>query len=106
MDAEMNNCIALGVPDRETAARMYEAALGFVPVEVTDGWTEMKAGPIRIFLVEDQVREPAFSVTVDDVEMSRRRLEAMGFVDAGYDDDEVFLRDPFGYIFNIFPRKP
>lgn len=105
MELGLTNCIALGVPDRDSAARIYTQAFGFEIVEESEGWTEMAAGPLRIFLCDDQVREPAFSVNVRDVEGTRRRLEQMGFTDAEYDSDEVFMRDPFGYVFNIYPAE-
>jgi catechol 2,3-dioxygenase-like lactoylglutathione lyase family enzyme len=106
MQLGLNNCIALGVPDREAAAKLYEEAFGFEITQVGDHFTEMRAGPVMFYLVEDQVREPAFSITVEDADQTKRRLEELGFVDAGYNhEEEHFMRDPYGYVFNLYPAK-
>jgi catechol 2,3-dioxygenase-like lactoylglutathione lyase family enzyme len=78
MDTGLTNCIALGVPDKIAAARLYEEAFGFEVVKETEEWIELKAGVLRLFLCEDQVREPAFSVTVEDVQATSSRLLQMG----------------------------
>lgn len=82
---------------------MYRDTFGFEVVNEAPEWTELKAGDLRLFLCEDQVREPAFSINVIDVQATRAKLESLGFVNAEYDSNEVFLRDPFGYVFNIYP---
>ncbi|MEA2553647.1 MAG: Glyoxalase-like domain [Fimbriimonadaceae bacterium] len=105
MKLGLTNCIALGVPDRSSAASLYQEAFGFEVTEVADEWTEMRGGDLRIFLCEDQVREPAFSVNVEDMDATRRRLESLGFSKADYQSDELFMRDPYGYVFNIYPAS-
>lgn len=100
---EMTNCIAIGVKDREESAARW-VALGFQKGEDKDNWTEIIAGPLRFYLVEDGSTDVAFAFTSKNLEISQKALEAQGFrVDEKLTESvgEVFLRDPDGYVFNL-----
>ncbi|MBX3120026.1 MAG: VOC family protein [Fimbriimonadaceae bacterium] len=104
MKYRMSNCIALGVPDKEAAARFYQETMDFERVKDGPGWIEMKTGPLRIFFCSDDVMEPAFDLEVDSLEVAIPRLEAAGCVKEDLVPNEVFMRTPFGHLFAITPK--
>lgn len=104
MKCEMSSCIALGVGDRREAANFYAQNMGFELVRETDEWTEMRSGPFRIFLCQDDVMEVAFALNTDDFEAQAERLKAAGCKEEFKIGAEYFLRDPYGYLFAVGPE--
>jgi catechol 2,3-dioxygenase-like lactoylglutathione lyase family enzyme len=101
MNFQMSNCIALGVPDKRKAADLYTNVLGFEEVKSESNWVEMRSGSQRIFLCEDEVAVPCFDLQTADVEAAEKHLADSGFVRVDLAPGELFMKDPFGYIYCI-----
>lgn len=87
------------------AADFYEANMAFDRVKETDKWIEMKAGPIRIFLCQDDVMEVAFALNSEDFEATVDRLKEAGCKVEFKIGEEYFIRDPYGYLFAVGPSS-
>lgn len=105
MNGELGPCIALGVPDLAAAEEFYGTRMRFRPGERRDNWLEMRSGPLRLYLVEDNSKMPCFELLVDDVPASRAELLAAGCELIRDDGNESFIRDPFGYEYCISVRS-
>ena len=100
-----SNCVALGVPNVEQALDVYVGKLGFEMGKRTDTWTELNSGALTLYIVQDDVHQPCFDIEVDDVGAAQVELSAAGFEKVELAPNELFMRDPFGYLFCISPRK-
>lgn len=103
MKFTMSNCVALGVPDKRRAADLYRDVLGFEEVKSESNWVEVRSGSQRLFLVEDEVQVPCFDLQTEDVEAAERYLSEAGFQRVELAPGELFMKDPFGYIYCISP---
>jgi|GEM_PF-4353531 len=102
--------VALGVKNLEEATTFYTQVLGFTIKSQNPDWTQLesKNGAISFYLCQDDVQIPAFCLTVPDVEKATEHLIENGCeldADLTTQTGEVFIRDPNGYLFNIYPRS-
>jgi predicted enzyme related to lactoylglutathione lyase len=99
-----SNCFALGIPDRERAVRFYEEVMGFTAAQGNAEWTELRAGPLRLFVVGDDDQGPVGAVDVPDREAARRELEAAGCTVVRWEPEKAccFMRNPFGFVFDVY----
>jgi catechol 2,3-dioxygenase-like lactoylglutathione lyase family enzyme len=100
-----SNCVALGVPDKQIAARHYREVLGFEEGASSDNWVEMRSGALRLFLCEDEVRLPCFDLEVEDVEAARSALAQAGWKQVDLAPNDVFMQDPFGYTYCLSAKS-
>lgn len=105
MTGKTSNCIALGVPDRAKAVEHYTSVVGFELVKEGSGWTELASGALRLFICADDVQEPVFDLQVPDTAAAEAELSAHGWQRVQLSPDELYMRDPFGYLFCISPMK-
>jgi len=105
MRFETSNCVALGVPDRAKAVELYSGKLGFQVTGEANNWTELSSGALKLYIVQDETREPCFDLVVDDVAAAKAEMEGAGFKQEDLSPGEIFMRDPFGYLFCVSPRK-
>jgi catechol 2,3-dioxygenase-like lactoylglutathione lyase family enzyme len=103
MTMEMTNCIAIGVSDRDAAEKFYTEVLGFEIGERGDDWTEVLAGPLRLYLCNDDMAY-CMAVNVDDPFTVAGQLEAQGCERLFESKGEVFVRDPFGTNWCLSPK--
>lgn len=104
MAIEMTNCIAIGVKDRAAAERFYVDVLGFSVGGKKDDWTEILAGPLKLYLCDDDMAY-CMAVDTDDVSATAERFENNGCGRLFESGGEVFLRDPFGTNWCVSPKK-
>ena len=109
-DFVISRDVALGVKNLDEAKSFYTMVLGFSVKSENSDWIQLesKNGAISFYLVEDDVQIPAFSLTVPDVEKATEHLVENGCeldADLTAQTGEVFVRDPNGYLFNLFVRK-
>jgi catechol 2,3-dioxygenase-like lactoylglutathione lyase family enzyme len=105
-----NNELALHVADPEAAAAFYERELGGRVASRTPDCIEIASGALRLFLLRDPAPThdrvvPSFDVP--DREAALARLQAAGctVVPIGpHSPDGVYVRDPFGVIFDVIER--
>lgn len=103
MTIEMTNCIAIGVKDRVAAEAFYTRVMGFAVGDKKESWTEIIAGPLKIYLCDDDMSH-CMAVDVDDPAATAEYLEARGCNRLFESGGEVFLVDPFGTNWCVSPR--
>lgn len=91
----MTNCIAIGVSDRIAAEKFYTETLGFSVGIRHDNWTEILAGPLRLYLCEDDM-PVCFAVNVEDPNVKATEIVGLGGERLFEEGGEVFVRDAFG----------
>lgn len=101
MKGRLSECIAIGVPNISAAADFYRQVMGFDLVEETDGWVELRAGAIRLFLCEDSFGAPTYEFITPDVDEAVQTMLTAGCERLELGTQEVFLRDPFGQVFCV-----
>ena len=105
MQAMTSNDVALGVADRAKAIEFYTGILGFKLAKETAEWAELESGALKLYIVEDEVHEPCFELLVEDVDSAKAAMEAAGCKQVDLAPGEVFMRDPFGYLFCVSRRR-
>lgn len=100
---EMTNCIAIGVADRDAAERFYVEVLGFTLGEKAESWTEIIAGPLKLYLCADDMAY-CMAVNVPDPDATAAYLELNGAQRLFESGGEVFVRDPFGTNWCLSPK--
>ncbi len=106
MAYELSNCIALGVGNMSEAASFYERVLGYKRKLESPGFIEMDTGALRLFLCHDEVTAPTFEMLVDDVSEASEYLAGHGFRRQAEESGEVYMSDPFGYVYCVTKRHP
>jgi catechol 2,3-dioxygenase-like lactoylglutathione lyase family enzyme len=105
-----NNELALHVPDPEAAARFYESVLGCRIAERSPDCIEVQSGALRLFLLRDP--SPTHDRVIPSFDVPDRAA-ALVFLQASgcttvpigpHAPDGVYLRDPFGVIFDVIER--
>lgn len=108
MKLQLTPCIAIGVENREETEKLYSEVFGFEVTSSGPDFTELKAGPLMLYLVEDGTRDIAFSFETDDDKAVVAYLTENG---CSLDKEisarvgEPFVRDPNGHLFNIWQKK-
>jgi len=107
MRFKLTNCVALGTHDMTKAAEFYENVLGFERGTESDDWVELKSGALQIYVCHDDVVQPVFELETSDVPQAIEHLSQNGCERVVFDEDdsEVFMKDPFGYIYCISTEK-
>ena len=111
--------IAIAVPDREKSAKFYEDTFGFQRVSQSAVATRLSDGVMNLTLLQFRSEADAgdergmhfvgvhhFGVWVDDLENSKRQIEANGGKyhpgpDIPPENAEHKFRDPNGIVFDI-----
>jgi catechol 2,3-dioxygenase-like lactoylglutathione lyase family enzyme len=107
-----NNELALHVADPAIAAEFYAQVCGGVVVERTTDCIEVVSGALRLFLLRDPTPThdrvvPSFDVPNRAAALERLRNAGCTFVPIGpHAPDGVYVRDPFGVIFDVVERPP
>ena len=105
-----NNELALHVADPAAAAEFYAQVCGAVVVERTPDCIEVSNGALRLFLLRDPAPThdrvvPSFDVPNRAAALERLRSAGCTFVPIGpHAPDGVYVRDPFGVIFDVVER--
>ena len=105
-----NNELALHVADPAAAAEFYTRVLGGTLVDRTTDCIEVVSGALRLFLLRDPAPThdrvvPSFDVPDRAAAIERLRAAGCTFVPIGpHAPGGVYVRDPFGVIFDVIER--
>jgi catechol 2,3-dioxygenase-like lactoylglutathione lyase family enzyme len=105
-----NNELALHVPDPAAAAAFYTEVLGGAEVARTPDCIEVTSGALRLFLLRDPAPThdrvvPSFDVPDRAAALARLQAAGCTLVPIGpHAPDGVYVRDPFGVIFDVIER--
>jgi catechol 2,3-dioxygenase-like lactoylglutathione lyase family enzyme len=110
MQFAANNELALHVPDLAAAERFYTEVLGCAVFDRTPDCISLNSGTQRLYLLRDPARThdavvPSFDVP--DRVSALERLQAAGctLIPIGpHAPDGVYVRDPFGVVFDVIER--
>ncbi len=98
--------MAFGVVNMHEAAAFYQNVMGFKLVRQRDEWIELDTGSMRLFLIQDNLRQPTFELLARDPDQTVEFLEHHGCLldeDLSAEAGEPILRDPYGYIWIVSP---
>ena len=87
------------------AVEFYNNVLGFENRSDDPELADLDAGPLRLFVIEDQeFRGPVMDLFVDDLEQARQTLVANGCQVLRWrgKGQDCYVKDPYGVIFNIW----
>jgi catechol 2,3-dioxygenase-like lactoylglutathione lyase family enzyme len=87
------------------AVEFYNNVLGFENRSDDPELADLDAGPLRLFVIEDQeFRGPVMELFVDDLEQARQTLVANGCQVLRWrgKGQDCYVKDPYGVIFNIW----
>lgn len=105
MKARFNNCIAIGVENKQLAAKSFVELFGAEIKRTTDEYVEVAAGPYMFYFVEDGTKDIAFSVDCEDPDEVVAEVAQKGFtLDQPKTDlcNEPFVVSPDGILINVF----
>lgn len=105
MAYELSNCIALGVHDMRAAADFYERVLGYRRRHTSPGFIEMHTGALRLFLCNQELVAPTFEMQVEDLPKAAAYLSSNGFEQEDEGEGEVYMRDPYGYVYCLTEKR-
>jgi len=103
-----NREVAIHVPDLEAARAFYGGTLGFELEGESEGLLVFGTGEIRLFVVADEEAVPAVpALEVRDYEEARRFLRETGceIVEEWEEARALYLRDPFGLLWDVVERE-
>lgn len=92
--------------DLEAVKAYYAGTLGLPTVLDTDSMVGFETGALTFYFERGEPDGPVFEFTVGDVQHAKADLTADGcvLVEENPAVPRVYLRDPFGVVFNITPR--
>ncbi len=81
----------------------YNGKLGLPMVVDSEGLVGFDTGAVTVYYEPGEPGEPVFDFLVDDIAATRVRLTAAGckIIEENPAIPRVYVRDPFGLIFNI-----
>lgn len=107
MPYTFSNCICLQLPETEDALEFYEGVLGLRVVGREEGSFELEAEQNRLFLDRGEHLGPILEFLVPDLEAAREELLSKGCEVVKWEGKEgcCYLRDPFGFVFNLYEES-
>jgi catechol 2,3-dioxygenase-like lactoylglutathione lyase family enzyme len=105
MTLKMSPNVAVRTRRFSEAVEFYTNILGFQDRSDDPRLADLDAGPINLFVIEDQeVHGPVMELFVDDLEAARQRLVANGCKVLRWrgKGQDCYVQDPFGVIFNLW----
>jgi catechol 2,3-dioxygenase-like lactoylglutathione lyase family enzyme len=105
-----NNELALHVADPAAAAEFYTEVLGGTEVARSPDCIEVATGALRLFLLRDPTPThdravPSFDVPDRAAALTRLQAAGCTLVAIGpHAPDGVYVRDPFGVVFDVIER--
>lgn len=90
----------------DAAKAFYADALGFQITMNNEHMLGFETGGFQLFVEHGASPQPVFEFEVDDLGEARTKLLALGctIVEENPSIPRIYLRDPFGLVFNITPR--
>lgn len=91
--------------DYDAVKRFYRDTLGFELTQETP-MLGFETGSFMLYVERGAQSEPVFEYEVDDVQQEKARLLDAGctLLEENPNIPRVYLRDPFGLVFNLTPR--
>jgi len=95
--------ILIQAPDPKKAADFYVKQLGFEITGETPNMINLEGEKINFYIERGPALGPVFEVKVENVAEARHRLVAQGCVVVKDEPDfpRVYLKDPYGLIYNL-----
>lgn len=104
MPYKFSSCICLQTPQRDEAKEFYEKVMGLKVASLDKGSVELEAEQNRLFLDMGDPLGPILEFLVPDVEAAKEELLAHGCEIVMWEGKGgcCYLRDPFGFVFNLY----
>lgn len=100
---KLTNEIIFRAPDLDRVRSYYEGVLGFPVVLEKDGMIGFDSGALNFYFERGEPNGAVFEFAVDDLQRAKSALTAAGcaIVEEDPTVPRIYLRDPFGVVFNI-----
>jgi catechol 2,3-dioxygenase-like lactoylglutathione lyase family enzyme len=101
----MSSNVAVSTERFHEAVGFYTRVLGFQDRSADPGQVELDAGPLRLYIVDDEeIMGMVMELLVDDLEAARDELLAQGCEVVRWRGKgrDCYVRDPFGVVFNLW----
>jgi catechol 2,3-dioxygenase-like lactoylglutathione lyase family enzyme len=104
MPFKFSSCIALQTPDLDRAVAFYHRVMGLEVTFHEKDSAELHAGSYRLFIDQGSRMGPIMEFLVPDVEIAKEELLEMGCEIVRWEGagGACYLRDPFGFMFNLY----
>jgi len=100
-----SRCIFLQLPDPGPAVEFYHKTMGMEVLRQDGQAAELKAGPFRLIIGPGEPLGPVMEFLVPEAESAKDELVRAGCQVVSWKPEEgvCLMRDPFGYLFSLFP---
>jgi len=102
MPFRFSQCLCLQTPDLDRAVAFYHRVMGLEVTYREGNGAELEAGPYRLFIDQGAHQGPIMEFLAPDVEVAKEELLQVGCEVAG---GCCYLRDPFGFVFNLYEEQ-
>ena len=104
---EATRDLIVRAPDLEAAKAFYGRVMGLALLSENDALLCFEAGAIRLYVEVGEVSGPVAELLVSDLGAAKADLIAAGCVIVEEDPSipRLYLRDPFGFVFNVGRRR-
>jgi predicted enzyme related to lactoylglutathione lyase len=101
-----NRDVIIQSENLDAAKAFYRDALGFELTMDTDRMVGFETGSFQLFVERGISPQAVFEYEVDDLDEARAKLLSLGcaIVEENPSVPRIYLRDPFGLVFNITQR--
>ena len=104
MPFKFSHCLGLKTPDVERAVAFYHRVMGLAVTYHEGNSAELEAGPYRLFIDQGERLGPVMEFLVPDVEVAKEELLQVGCEVVCWEGagGSCYLRDPFGFVLNLY----
>ncbi len=104
MSYRLSKNINLEVPDLDEAVRFYHQVMGLRVAEKGKDWARFDTGGINLYISKGECGGPITEFCVEDIEKARRELLDRGCSVVRWEGkgEPCYMRDPFGFVFNLW----
>jgi predicted enzyme related to lactoylglutathione lyase len=96
--------IAIQTPRFQEAVDYFQKVIGLELLKREDGTAEFKAEDVLLYVDQGEELGPVYELIVSDAEQARDRLIEEGCEVEAWEGPggRCYLRDPFGFVFNVW----
>lgn len=104
MRYKFSRCFAMEHPRNKELIDFYSKIIGLTPVDSGAEYAEFDTAPVRLFADEGPEQAFIFELIVPDLEKAREDLVSHGCEVVRWEGKgkTCYIRDPFGFLFNIW----
>jgi len=104
MSYRLSGNVNIETPNLDEAVRFYSEVLGLRIAEMGKDWARFDMGKISFFISEGRTLGPVMEYLVEDLEKAKEELLLQGCTVERWEGkgNPCYIRDPFGFVFNLW----